>query len=162
VGVLGSGMQLVGDAFADGARSSPRAGGPSIERALDAARPAKRPFRGMTATHVKVGRSRLAVVVADDFQERVQGLRRRADLGRYDGMLFVFDSPTSTSFTMSTVPVPLDLGLYDEDGRVVDRLRMRPCSRSEAQCPSYRPSGGFSYSLETLTGDLPTGRLSGG
>jgi len=123
------------------------------------AKRATAPFRGLTATRVRVGDEELDVVVADEFDERVQGLRRRRDLGPYDGMLFAFEGPTITSFTMSTVPVPLDIGFYGARGRVVDRLRMRPCAGDESECPLYRPSGAFSYALETLRGDLPRGRL---
>jgi uncharacterized membrane protein (UPF0127 family) len=75
-------------------------------------------------------------------------------------MLFVFDGPTSTGFTMSTVPVALDIGFYDSDGRPVDRLRMEPCAGSEAACPVYRADGPFRFALETLAGDLPRGRLA--
>lgn len=133
----------------------------SIDQALDRARPARAPFTDLTQTRVHVGEERLRVVVADDEGERVQGLRARADIGRYDGMLFVFDGPTSTGFTMSTVPVALDIGFYDDDGRVVDRLRMEPCPDDESECPVYRADGEFTYALETLADDLPRGRLTG-
>ena len=55
----------------------------------------------------------LRVVLADDMTERVQGLRERSNLGPYDGMLFVYDEPVDGAFTMSTVPVPLEIGFYD-------------------------------------------------
>jgi uncharacterized membrane protein (UPF0127 family) len=75
-------------------------------------------------------------------------------------MLFVFDDPTRTSFTMSTVPVPLDIGFYDADGDVVDRLLMKPCPDPQSRCPLYTAKGEFSYALETLKGNLPPGPLS--
>ena len=132
----------------------------SVERAVDEAGPAKQPFRGLTATRIAVGGRPFRAVIADDADERVQGLRERRDLGPYDGMLFAFDEPSSTGFTMSTVPVALDIGFFDSSGRVVDRLRMEPCAGSEAECPAYRAAGPFRYALETLAGDLPRGRLS--
>jgi hypothetical protein len=130
-----------------------------LEAAVDDAKPAKRPFASLTQTRLRVGAERLHVVLADEDGERVQGLRERRTIGRYDGMLFVFPSDTTSSFTMSTVPVPLDIGFYDVDGRVVDRLRMEPCPDSEDDCPLYTPDGSFTYALETLAGDLPRGRL---
>jgi len=129
--------------------------------ALGAARPATAPFEGLTQTRVRVGGERMRVVIADESAERVQGLRARRDVGPYDGMLFVFDEPTDTAFTMSTVPVALDIGFYDERGRVVDRLRMAPCPGAESDCPLYEPDGRLTYALETLAGDLPRGRLTG-
>jgi len=133
----------------------------AVAAAVADATPASAPFSALTETSVRVGDRTLGVVVADEPDERYRGLRQREDLGSYDGMLFVFEGPTQTAFTMSTVPVPLDIGFYDADGRVVDRLRMQPCPiASEARCASYRASGPFSYALETLAGDLPKGRLA--
>jgi hypothetical protein len=133
----------------------------SLDDALDDARPAHAPFVGLTQTRIGVGGDRLRVVLADESDERVQGLRERSDIGSYDGMLFVFDKPTDTAFTMSTVPVILDIGFYNARGRLVDRLRMEPCPDAEADCPLYQPDGEFTYALETLADGLPRGRLTG-
>jgi uncharacterized membrane protein (UPF0127 family) len=136
-----------------------RPAGP-VATALDATTPSEEPFVDLTATSIRVGDRPLDVVVADEGDERYQGLREREDIGPYDGMLFVFDRPTSTSFTMSTVPVPLEIGFYDADGRLVDRLLMKPCADEQSRCPLYGPKGSFTYALETLEGDLPEGDLS--
>jgi len=144
--------------------SGPSNGEGSTASLLDAtseAEGASAPFPGLTEAEVTVGSRSLTIVVADDATERTRGLRERADLGDYDGMLFVFEGRTETAFTMSTVPVALDIGFYDRAGRPVDRLRMEPCAGSEAECPIYRPSGPFRFALETLAGDLPRGRLAG-
>jgi uncharacterized membrane protein (UPF0127 family) len=133
----------------------------ALSAALADAQPASKPFKGLTAARIRVGDRTLHVVVTDQYDERIQGLRRRADIGPYDGMVFVLDAPTSTSFTMSTVKTPLAIGFYDRRGRVVDRLRMEPCPlASEARCARYQPAGEFLYALETLPGDLPHGRLA--
>lgn len=117
------------------------------------------PFPGWGATEVRVGSVRLRVVVADDATERTRGLRDRRDLGDYDGMLFVFDETTTTAFTMAGVPVALDVGFFGADGRRVDRLRMRPCAGTDADCPVYRAAAPYAWALETLAGGLPPGRL---
>ena len=137
------------------------AGGRSIGAALRAAAPAGAPFPGLTATHVHVGGRLLAVVLARTEDQRNTGLRQRSTLGPYDGMLFVFPSDISTAFTMSTVPVGLDIAFYRADGRSVGQLRMRPCAGSEAECPTYDIHKSFRYALETLVGRLPRGRLAG-
>jgi uncharacterized membrane protein (UPF0127 family) len=73
----------------------------------------------------------------------------------------VFGGTTQSSFTMSTVPVPLDVGFYDASGRPVDRLVMQPCpDRSASECPSYRSRAPYDYALETLQDELPAGGLS--
>ena len=140
----------------DGAAASPL----PLERAVDKATSAKDPFRDLTELRLAIGGHPKRVVVADEVDERTAGLRRRSDIGPYDGMLFAFDGPTTTAFTMSTVPVALDIGFYTASGRVVDRLRMEPCAGSEAECPVYRASGPFVFALETLAGDLRRGGLS--
>ena len=99
-------------------------------------------------------------MIADSTDERVEGLRRRSDLGPYDAMLFVFPGPTEMAFTMSTVPVPLEIGFYDGDGTRTSARHMKPCPGSEAACPVYRADGPFTYALETLSGQLPAGDLS--
>jgi uncharacterized membrane protein (UPF0127 family) len=155
--VVAIGIVLVVDDGDDSATARPR--GP-VAAALDDATPSDEPFVDMTATTIRVGGQPFEVVLADQGDERYQGLRERDDIGPYDGMLFVFDRPTSTSFTMSTVPVPLEIGFYDDDGRVVDRLLMQPCPDAQSQCPLYSAQGPFTYALETLQGDLPDGDLS--
>jgi uncharacterized membrane protein (UPF0127 family) len=135
-------------------------GGP-LASVLAGARPATAPFTGLTEVRLEIGGDCRHVVVADNTDERATGLMRRNDLGSYDGMLFVFDAPTSSSFTMSDVPVPLDIGWYDAAGRPVDRLRMQPCpDRSVSECPAYSSRGSYSYAVETLGGELPGGAIS--
>ena len=132
-----------------------------LARVVAGARPATVPFAGLTEVRVDVGGDCRRVVVADSVDERAVGLMRRSDLGPYGGMLFVFDRPTTSSFTMSDVPVPLDIGWYDAEGRLVDRTLMQPCpQRSPAECPVYQSKGAYRYALETLGGQLPEGALS--
>jgi uncharacterized membrane protein (UPF0127 family) len=122
-------------------------------------RPAVEPFPNLTEATVQVGDDELRIAIADDEAERGQGLRERAGIGRYDGMLFVYTEDGERSFTMSTVPVPLDIGFYDDRGKLVNRLRMEPCAGSDSDCPLYPSEVDFRYALETLAGDLPEGRL---
>ncbi|HEV2310498.1 MAG TPA: DUF192 domain-containing protein, partial [Acidimicrobiia bacterium] len=82
-------------------------------------------------------------------------------LGPYGGMLFVFQGDTTVGFTMSTVPVALDIGFYGANGRNLDRLRMTPCPHPEDQCPVYEARHSFRYAVETLAGRLPRGSLTG-
>jgi uncharacterized membrane protein (UPF0127 family) len=129
---------------------------------LATARPAEAPFSGLTELRLGIGGDCHRIVVADEVAERGVGLMRRRDLGPYDGMLFVFERPVQGSFTMSDVPVSLDIGWYDDAGRPVDRLVMRPCpDRSVSECPLYRSGRPYTYAVETLEGQLPAGALSG-
>ena len=122
---------------------------------------ARAPFAGLTAGTITVGGKPLRVVVADNEDERVQGLRQKSDATPYDGMLFVFPSDGLVSFTMATVPDALEIVFFDATGRVVDRLRMEPCpDGSDATCPVYTPKGPFRYALETGDGVVYDGSLA--
>ena len=155
--LVGGGLVLV--LRSDDDTAAPR--GP-LASVLAGARPATVPFTGLTEVRLGIGGDCRRVVVADRTDERATGLMRRSDLGPYEGMLFVFDKPTRSSFTMSEVPVPLDIGWYDSAGRPVDRLLMQPCpGRSVSDCPVYSSRGPYTYAVETLGGQLPSGALSG-
>lgn len=154
----GIGLWQLVDSYDAG--SSTTRGGSALVRSVAGAVPASQPFGHLTETRVEVGGESLRVVVADTAEERSQGLRRRT-IGEYDGMLFVYTEPVEISFTMSTVPVPLEIAFYDGAGRVVSRLHMRPCADAQSDCPSYDAVTEFVYALETLQHDLPKGRLTG-
>ena len=132
----------------------------SIATAVANAGPASDPFPELTALRLAVGGRCIRMVVADSLDERVAGLRQRSDVGGYDGMLFVFDAATDVGFTMSTVPVPLDIGFYDARGKLVSAQHMKPCAKVEDECPVYRSDEPFTYALETMKGKLPGGGIS--
>jgi uncharacterized membrane protein (UPF0127 family) len=132
----------------------------SFATAIANASPANEPFPELTALRLAVGDRCIRLLVADSLDERVAGLRQRRDIGDYDGMLFVFDGAADVGFTMSTVPVPLDIGFYDADGKLVSTRHMKPCAKAENACPVYRSDEQFMYALETLKGKLPAGGIS--
>src|SRR5690606_14828679 len=75
--------------------------GTSLATSLAAATGAFPPFDRLTETYVALGDRCLRVAVADEDEERVQGLRQVTALDPYDGMLFVFDDETTARFTMA-------------------------------------------------------------
>jgi uncharacterized membrane protein (UPF0127 family) len=158
VGVVGLSIALFGDRGDDTA-AEPLAG--FVVTALAGATPAEEPFAGLTELSLLVGDDCLRLVVADGVDERVQGLRGRSDLGPYDGMLFVFEEPAASSFTMRGVPVPLDVAWYDASGGPVDRTEMEPCAADDPSCPPYSSRSPYRFAIETLGGDLPAGAMAG-
>jgi uncharacterized membrane protein (UPF0127 family) len=157
--VIGVVVVVLAEPAHDGGSMGGRAGAALRALVRDAA-PADAPFAGLDAVDLAVGGRCLRVVVADEVAERVQGLRARDDLGGYDGMLFVYDEPTTGTFTMSTVRVALDIGFYESSGAPVSRRQMTPCPRAEKDCPSYSAGSSYQYALETLSDALPPGELS--
>jgi uncharacterized membrane protein (UPF0127 family) len=134
----------------------------SFAAALATATPAHAPFAGLTVVRAAIGGRCLRLAVADSEAERVAGLRgNSADLGPYDGMVFVFPGPSQAAFTMAGVTDALDIGFFESDGRRNSTRAMVPCpDKAEAQCPVYRADGAFTFAVETKPGLLPSGPLT--
>ena len=141
---------------------APHAGGLPVSAILPRQVPAQAPFEGLGELKVAIGYDHcLRLVVADSLDERVAGLRGHTDLGPYDGMLFVFQGPTDTGFTMSGVTVPLQIGWYGSDGSRSSGTLMKPCpEKAETECPVYRANGPYEYAVETHEGELPSGPVT--
>jgi uncharacterized membrane protein (UPF0127 family) len=144
----------------DGSTGDGHTAGP-LAASLHAATPAEAPFVGLTEAQLAVGGKCLRTVITDSESERVEGLRERSDLGPYDAMLFQFPGPTEVGFTMSTVPVPLEIGFFSADGTRTSTRHMLPCPKAENECPVYRADGPFEFAVETIGRKLPAGDLGG-
>ena len=64
------------------------------------------------------GRESFAVEVADEPDERSQGLMFRTEMSAASGMLFVYDSPRRVQFWMKNTLLPLDMVFADSTGTV--------------------------------------------
>ena len=110
-----------------------------------------------TAT-ITVGETELLVAMADDPEERRQGLMGVQELGDLHGMLFRFPDETLSGFWMKGTLMDLDIVFFGVDNEYVDRLSMVPCSADA--CPSYFSDAAYLWALEIPTGTL--GPLSEG
>ena len=88
----------------------------------------------------------LNVAVADTPGRRSQGLMGVADLGDLDGMIFIWDEGTSSTFWMKDTLLGLDIAFFAADGGWVDNLTMEPCT--EDPCTNYRANGPYVYAIE--------------
>jgi len=64
------------------------------------------------------GQAGFAIDLADDPQERAQGLMFVEEMGRLEGMLFVYDGPQRATFWMRNTLIPLDMVFAAPDGTV--------------------------------------------
>ena len=103
----------------------------------------------------------VSVEVADTNAERVQGLSGRKYLGDYEGMLFIMDSVSGSSFWMKDMYIPLDILFIDEKGFIVDiHEDMQPCE--PGYCPNITSSDVYKYALEVNAGFCKENRVGVG
>jgi uncharacterized membrane protein (UPF0127 family) len=88
--------------------------------------------------------------VARTPEARAEGLMGRTSLPQDGGMVFLFDGATTASFWMKDTLIPLSILFWQDDGRIIDILDMRPC-RTE-QCPVYQASAPYVGAIEMNRG----------
>lgn len=93
------------------------------------------------------------VYLAISPQERQQGLSEVAWID-LDGMLFVYNQPSYTPFTMAKMQMDLDIAWYGVDGSLIKKGTYK----AGLQEPLYSPKPYF-YVLETPAGTLTNSNL---
>lgn len=78
------------------------------------------------------------VEIADDPDERAQGLMGRESMPTGAGMLFVYPTPREVAFWMHDTPLPLDMLFIDEAGRVV-KVAAQTRPNDDTPIPSDMP-----------------------
>ncbi len=108
----------------------------------------------LETVELSAGDRTVTAEVADDHIERVLGLMHRRELGRDEGMLFLFPAATSGGgFWMKNTLIPLQIA-YMVRGQggfeVLSILEMVPCTKDP--CPQYKPGVQYDSALEMNEG----------
>jgi uncharacterized membrane protein (UPF0127 family) len=97
--------------------------------------------------------------VASTPEERDRGLMGVRELGKNDGMLFVFPGSVRAGFWMKDTLIPLDV-VFIAGGAIVEVDTMTPCRRDP--CLVTRPAASFDAALEVAAGAFARAGLSRG
>lgn len=89
----------------------------------------------------------IRVEVARTPEERAVGLMGRKQLGKEDGMLFIFEEEGYHSFWMKNTLIPLSIAFIDREGRIVKIVDMEPLTLI-----SHSPPKPILYALEMNQG----------
>jgi uncharacterized membrane protein (UPF0127 family) len=106
--------------------------------------------RGVVLFGEQGAKGSLDVALADDPDERARGLMGVTELGRDDGMAFVYDAPSTGSYWMKDTLIPLSIAFVGEDGRIVTVRDMEPCAT--ASCPTYSADAPYELAIEANVG----------
>lgn len=92
------------------------------------------------------------VEIADTDASRQRGLMGRTELAEGEGMVFLFDGPTTASFWMKDTLIPLSISFWDAERKVVAVLDMEPCESEP--CQLYGPDRPYVGAVEVALGGL--------
>ena len=89
---------------------------------------------------------KINVEIADDNEERMQGLMFRENLDENEGMFFIFENESYQTFWMKNTLIPLDIIFIDKNFEIIDIKNAVPCK--EDPCQFYKSSKPAKYVLE--------------
>ncbi|MFP3871588.1 MAG: DUF192 domain-containing protein [Candidatus Aenigmatarchaeota archaeon] len=89
----------------------------------------------------------MTVMIAEDEEERKQGLMNQDSLCKYCGMLFVYEEDVRHGFWMKDTQIPLSIAFISEDGTIMEIQQMEPETTD-----IHRPEETYRYALEVNQG----------
>jgi uncharacterized protein len=92
----------------------------------------------------------LDIEVASTQEERARGLMEREDLPDGNGMLFIYPEPRILSFWMKNTLIPLSIGFFDQERRLINIEEMNPPAGDNL--PTYKSRKPAQYALEVPQG----------
>jgi len=100
-----------------------------------------------------LGKQTLKVEIADTEEKSAQGLMFRKQLPEGEGMIFIFAEEEPRSFWMKNTFIPLSIGFFDSQKKLVEYFDMEPTkSEMDLSPPSYSSKKAAKYALEVPKG----------
>ncbi|MEY1555661.1 DUF192 domain-containing protein [Yoonia sp. R2331] len=106
------------------------------------------------------GLAHFSVDLADDPQERAQGLMFVEEMGTLEGMLFIYEAPRNATFWMRNTLIPLDM-LFTDDTGVITHIHENAVPLDETTIDGgddvlavLEVNGGLSTRLGIKVGDV--------
>lgn len=101
---------------------------------------------------IRLGGKTVTVEIADTDEKRARGLMFRESLLKDHGMLFIFDSERELSFWMKNTLIPLSIGYFDKDKKLLEVQEMSPAIIGEMFPRTYKSRKPAMYALEMEKG----------
>jgi len=120
--------------------------------------PQKAAADALTYFPMEIGSSTVRLQLALNERERAQGLMYRDALATDHGMLFLFENAAPRAFWMRNTRIPLDLGYFGPDGRLLEIHKLYP--HDETSVPSR--SGNVLIAVETNRGWFSRNKIQPG
>ncbi|MBU6384014.1 MAG: DUF192 domain-containing protein [Verrucomicrobia bacterium] len=99
---------------------------------------------------ILLGKETLTVEIADTLEARRKGLMGRLNLPEGKGMLFIYDRAFRLTFWMKDTLIPLSIGFFDEEKKLIRILDMDPPIGDKLV--KYRCTAPALYALEVPQG----------
>lgn len=97
---------------------------------------------------IKLGGATARLQLALSMPEMQRGLMGRTDLGKDDGMIFIYAEPQQMSFWMRNTPTALDIGFFDSAGVLREVYPLYP----HDEVPVQSRSQSLRYAVEMPRG----------
>jgi uncharacterized protein len=85
-------------------------------------------------------------------EQHERGLMYRKSLPEGQGMLFVFSKAQEQRFWMMNTVIPLSIGYFSSEKKLIKILDMFPPSKDQTKLPTYPSGGPAMYALEVPLG----------